>query len=797
MLATLSCLPFLLVLVLFIIGRPGWQNGAVTLAITCILALAAFHAPLSGIEQALLSGSFTAATTLVIILPALLLYQIEEKNGGIRLLTGTLMRVCPERDLLVLLLVLSISPLLEAICGFGTGIIVSVPLFLALGIPPQRAAMLGLFGEMTTAYASMGNAIGLEAAETGLNINVLGTHTAILLLPLTLTGAIGALALSGGKTALRQWWWVALLAACTLVGSEWYFSAVAGAEVVGVLSSLVTGGVIGIVIRIRRRSMARPDQRAPLQQHNWKAVIGPGIVLISSQVGVHLLAPVRIWASHIVIAFHTQHFAVFLNSGVWLFLSFLCALSLSEKGVSLLPSVWKGTRKKMQPIALTILAFVLTASVMQASGMIGVLSSLLDPLGQLYLWIAPLIGTLGGWITGSNIGSNAMFSPMQMAMAHQTGLSLEWIGAVQNACASQGRMMAPSCLILASVAANVREKDVSRWTVPFVLLALAGSSLMLALIFSNTWAVFAWAALFGTGGYVLLRQLPSIQSSRLQKPAPAGRLTGPVVASNQQEAYRGKEAALTSYRHSHLYRRPPRDLHPGDQTRQLQQVFSSAEPVESVARPLIALVTTRSICAQDLAVMERLFHAGAIPLVVSGENITSGPITSEDAFQRFFEQEIWPLLCFCSLHRIQGICYLQEGARYSKRRSLKPLAQEESGLFISLTLLAPVLGLPFCSLDARVQRGYLQPGDEVNSEEDQQMMHMVKACTTMSVPAIEALKEHREELYVWLRRRQLRAALLPGNRAEPEQREIIRPSRTRAALLERKRRRQIRFTLGR
>ncbi|MCG8346448.1 MAG: L-lactate permease [Chloroflexales bacterium] len=45
--------------------------------------------------------------------------------------------------------------------------------------------------------------------------------------------------------------------------------------------------------------------------------------------------------------------------------------------------------------------------------------------GANYSWVAPLIGALGGWITGSNVGSNVLFAPLQQVASEQANLPLD------------------------------------------------------------------------------------------------------------------------------------------------------------------------------------------------------------------------------------------------------------------------------------------------------------------------------------------------------------------------------------
>lgn len=68
--------------------------------------------------------------------------------------------------------------------------------------------------------------------------------------------------------------------------------------------------------------------------------------------------------------------------------------------------------------------------------------------GQFFVFITPLIGATGGFLTGSNTASNTMFIRLQTETAVQTGISPILVACAQNVSSSLMTMVNPSRVAL-------------------------------------------------------------------------------------------------------------------------------------------------------------------------------------------------------------------------------------------------------------------------------------------------------------------------------------------------------------
>jgi lactate permease len=116
--------------------------------------------------------------------------------------------------------------------------------------------------------------------------------------------------------------------------------------------------------------------------------------------------------------------------------------------------------------------FIVLGILMAASGMAAHLAQALAGLGVTYLAVAPFIGAMGGFVTGSNSGANAMFATTQADIARSLGVNVLWFMAVHNVAAAFLLMASPGKIELAAQLAPADAKGHRRW-VEMVVLGVA------------------------------------------------------------------------------------------------------------------------------------------------------------------------------------------------------------------------------------------------------------------------------------------------------------------------------------
>nr|MCU0493500.1 L-lactate permease [Chloroflexaceae bacterium] len=456
----LALLPIAVAAVMLVVlQRSAMQAGLATLATAAIVALLAppFRLEPGAIWMAAAQGAATALTVLLVLFPGLLLYHLLKTSGAIDVLAGAVARLSPRQPVQVLLLVMGLAPFVESVSGFGVTTVIVVPLLIALGIAPFTAAVLGTLSLMAVPWGALAVGTTLGAQLTGLEPNQLGLYTALVAAPLPACYGLVVLTMLGGWPTLRSWWPLALGAGGLLAAGLALFSLVPGIELAGVLASLLTlAALVGYAL-LRREATATGTSVTPGRLGVYRAVAPYGLLtllLLSSR----MVGPLRQWLLNnavLEVPALNLRLPLLYTPGFWVLLACLGAVPLL--GLRRAESVAALGRAGRQfwPGAVAVVSFLATAQILFASGMVAELSAVGGIFGSHYAWFAPWIGALGGWITGSNVGGNAMFAPLQAAAGARAGLPLEWLMAAQNGAGSHATMVSPARTVLTAAAAGL------------------------------------------------------------------------------------------------------------------------------------------------------------------------------------------------------------------------------------------------------------------------------------------------------------------------------------------------------
>ncbi len=489
----LALLPLIVTAVLLVgLQRSALQAGLATLlvAIAVSLLVPAFQLTPDQLLLALGRGGSTALVVLLVLLPSLFLYHLLRASGGIDVLARAIAQLSADRDLQVLLLVLGLAPFVESVSGFGVATVVVVPLLIALRVNVFRAAILGTLGQMSVPWGALAVGTTLGAQLTGLDANLLSARTALLTAPLPLLYGLVALGMSGGWPALRRCWGAALLGGVLLALGHYFFSWIPGVELAGVLASLLTLLALmlwgRLVTPLAASAAANPAPAAndspALALPLWKA-LAPYTILTLLLLLSRVIAPLRLWLQQQAVLHLPAldlHLPLLYTPGFSIIVAILVALPiLGREGVRLREVVQR-TQRQFLPAALAIVSFLATAQVLAASQMITEVAAVGIAFGSSYGWIAPWIGALGGWITGSNVGSNALFAPLQQVAGNSANLPLDWVMGAQNGAGSHATMIAPTRIILTTTAAGLvgAEGRLLRSIGPLVVAAVAVITLL-------------------------------------------------------------------------------------------------------------------------------------------------------------------------------------------------------------------------------------------------------------------------------------------------------------------------------
>jgi lactate permease len=413
--------------------RPASAAGAV-LVLSVIVAVAAFDSAPAVVARGYGDIAPTVVEVVLILLGGTLLNRQLAAVGAHALIADWIRSFSSDRARSLLLIGLGVTPFAESVTGFGIGIVVAIPLLVGLGFGRLQAATLGLLGLVVVPWGALAPGTLVASELTGVDFDRLGMASALLSLPVfVLCGLAGLVTGCGLRTALRRFpelLWVSGMLWAGLLAAQ----AVAGTALAGALGSLV--GAFAAVALIRWREGAWPRFGREIL-----TVLAPYGLLLAGLLGARLLLA--------VLGSSTGPVASVLGSpALWLLVT--CA------GVPRLLGGGAGGREPFTaavnqwwPVALTTGLFLLAGSTLTVSGMSAELARAAAGLGHPYTAVAPWIGGLGGFLTGSNTGANAMFAAGQAEAAHALGYSAATLVAVQNVSGSLLTMAAVPRVVLA------------------------------------------------------------------------------------------------------------------------------------------------------------------------------------------------------------------------------------------------------------------------------------------------------------------------------------------------------------
>lgn len=177
----------------------------------------------------------------------------------------------------------------------------------------------------------------------------------------------------------------------------------------------------------------------------------------------------------------------------------LIAALLSLPLLGMAPAAaWATVRRTARALVLPLLAVALMlafAWVMNYGGPAATLGACLAATGGAYPWIAPVLGWIGVFLTGSDTSSNAIFGGMQSSAAGSLDLPPAFGIGANTAGGGVGKMISPQSIAIATGAVDAKGRDAD------ILRATVGWSLgLLALVCAAAAALAALAS-----GITLLR----------------------------------------------------------------------------------------------------------------------------------------------------------------------------------------------------------------------------------------------------------------------------------------------------
>ena len=496
----LAFTPIVLILVLMVGLRWGAARaGGAGYLTALVIAIVFFGAGAELLAYAHTKALLLAVDVLMIIWAAFLLYRVADEAGAIHTIGQALPHLTSDKGMQALIIGWVFATFLQGVGGFGVPVAVIAPILVGLGFAPLAAVAIPSIGHgWSVTFGSLGSSFQALMAATGLPGELLASTTAIFLgVAGLVTGWMVAHA--GGKWATVRRLWIPVFVLGVVMGVTQFLVVTAGFWNLGAF----TAGIAGLIIAfpLARRFRGDQEDNGDLNLRALVVALSGYAVMVIVILGVQLVPVVRSILGQVVIqvefpevntslghitpAGMGRQIHIFRHTGVVLaFASFLAYLIYKKEGLYTPGSVHRildGTVRRVLSSSVSILSMVTMAVIMEYAGMTDTLAlGLAEGLGIVYPLVAPWIGALGAFMTGSNTNSNVVFSGLQLRTAELLGYDVVIILAAQTAGAALASVMAPTKVVVGASTAGMagREGDVMRKVAVYVVLLVLLVSLL-------------------------------------------------------------------------------------------------------------------------------------------------------------------------------------------------------------------------------------------------------------------------------------------------------------------------------
>ncbi|WNS75016.1 L-lactate permease [Bacillus sp. DTU_2020_1000418_1_SI_GHA_SEK_038] len=493
----MAAVPIIILILLMVKFNWGAAEAApIGLLAAFIISIVFYKSDLQllGLESA--KGIWTSVMVIVIILPAILIYEVTSEAKAFDSIRDGLKKFTSNELLQIMAIGWVFASFLQGITGFGVPIAVCAPLLVGLGVRPLWAVVIALlgqawgntFGTLAVAWDALVSQTGIE----GSTVIEAAIWASIFIWIINIATGITISWVYGRWAAVKKGLPAVIIISLIQGGGQTILSPMnpAISAFIPSLLSLVAILFIG-KLKMYKESWNIQDSKLMLRQggENKDAEMSsnkslsmnqafvPFYVLTGITLLVLLIPPLKAFLNQwqfglsypetmtgFGIANHASDLyspvMPLTNSGLFLLLSAIIGYAYFkskgriEKGGGL--RAIRRTIEKTIPSTIAVIALIIMSKIMGGTGQTTELAmGTAGVMGQTYVFLAPAIGLLGSFMTSSNMSSNILFGGFQQATSSLLKLNEAAILGAHTAGGAIGSVLAPSKIILGTTTAGI------------------------------------------------------------------------------------------------------------------------------------------------------------------------------------------------------------------------------------------------------------------------------------------------------------------------------------------------------
>lgn len=473
-----------LIIAMMALKQPAWKAAIGALVVAAILALLYWKTPIATVGLAALEGACMGLWPIVlVIIAAVFTYNLVCSTGGMDVIKTMLTSVSSDKRVLVLLVAWCFGGFMEGMAGFGTAIAIPAGMLLAMGFDPLFSCLVCLISNgFPTPWGSIGiptvtvaNLLGYDSTIGLSTMQTIQASLFFLIVPFVLVVLTGK-----GFKALKGMSLLCLASGLGFIIPMLIVSRFIGAELVVVIGSVCS---LAITILLGRRVKAQKEYELSGKaekleekdvQEAKKITLKEAAVacapflfifvflLLSSK----MVPPINAFLSKFATTVYFVNpdsgttFTWINTPGVWIFLSAILGALIQKVSFKQFKDVFVATLKQMQGSIIVMISVLAAAKIMIYSGMIGDIAAFaIAVMGAFYPVIAPWLGMLGTFVTGSGTSSGVLFAKVQNDAAAALNLDPYWVVGLNAIGVGVGKMLSPQSIAIALSAVGGLKED--------------------------------------------------------------------------------------------------------------------------------------------------------------------------------------------------------------------------------------------------------------------------------------------------------------------------------------------------
>lgn len=479
----IGLLPIILFLVMLAVLKFSPMISAYSsLAVAVVLSflVPSWRMPVGGIVGSILEGFAVAWMPIgFVVIAAIFAYDLSVKTGKIETVKKMLGNITTDQRALALILAWGFGGFIEGVAGYGTAVAIPLAIMVSLGFNPLNAAVICLIANTTpTAFGTVGLPVTTMANMLKLSSNEISLYVSLLLFPIMFFIPFIIVFMANkerqGKSALGGGIIPVLVAAILGYAVQPFIAMATGAELPTILSSLLAM----ILMIIATKMFIKNEDGFEAQNVSvkdgilaWLPYILMVILIIGTSPMVHAVHELLEHTNSVFnftfgnanmlndikgdVSKANVTFKWLLAPGAPILIATVIAGYFQGAKTKEMVHTLKHTIVHKIPSLVVIMGIVALSVVMKHSGMINSIAQGFQMLmGDKFALISPFLGTIGTFVTGSDLSSNLLFGNLQTNVAEGLRAGHEPLKALfiasNTAGATGGKMISPQNIAIAA-----------------------------------------------------------------------------------------------------------------------------------------------------------------------------------------------------------------------------------------------------------------------------------------------------------------------------------------------------------